>query len=696
MFHSIPVRCAALFLLVVAASGPSAAQTVRFQAAFDSVTSPDLPAGWTGDWVTSTASASSGSGGNNLADTGTGAAVATSASFDLAGATSAQLTFLARRTSSYPSDAVTVVFQTAGGDFPVAGEGLPSVAGSWESVAIDVPAGALDQTGVRVQFVSTGGTSSGANARIDDVVITSDGSAPPSNALGFAQTEIDALAETVGLLLPLNLTWTGSDSLQGLQFELTTSSGQATVTGFLRGASLADLAAWTVSSEGARTLVIANGTEGLPAGEYAPLLSAVVDIGDVADTTLVTLSLAGVVGAAAVPEGSDAGLVTDPAEATIRILPRVGILTVPDSVSIGQVPVGGAGESLVWLGNAGSATLLAQITASPAGFTVDPAAVTIQPGDSVAVTVSFSPGVEDIGYRVGQLIVDGVPRATLSATGLAAWGDATDDGIVDVGDLVLGVDVALGRVSVSASAETSLDLYPFPLGDGAIDVRDLTVLTQAVLRGEWPNSVALPAGKWDVVSKLALASTTSPGVRFRIENAILQLELAQEVRGIQADLRIEGQATRLGEPLISQTGDRLRVLWVPVYGTQLPLGVHPVARLEPASPSASGPRSIDTPDQGPLDIRGIAIGLRGERIPITQLELPGTQQLRPYPNPFAPSQGVHLTLPVAQARVVDVLGREVWRGESPWDGRGRAGRVVAPGLYFVVAGGQRWSVVVTG
>jgi hypothetical protein len=680
MCLSFPGRSAALLFLAAAALAPVSAQTVRLQAEFDAVTAPALPAGWTGAWVTSAASASSGSGGNNLADTGTGTAVATSASFDLTGVTSAQLTYLARRTSSYPAEVVSVVFQTAGGDFPVAGDGLPSASGSWESVSFDVPAGVLDQAGVSLQFESSGGTSSGANARIDDITVTTSGAPPPSNALGFAQTDIDALAGTVGLLVPLDLIWAGPDSLQGVQFELTSSGLEASVTGILRGAPLADLAAWTVSTEGTRTLVIANGNEGLPAGEYAPFLSAVLDLADVTDTTLVTLSLTGVVGAAAVPQGSDAGLVADPSAASVRILPRVGILTVPDSVSIGQVPVGGAGESTVWLGNEGSAALAAQVTVSPAGFSAAPSSLNIQPGDSVAVTVSFTPGVDDIGYQSGQLLVDGQPQIILTATGLVAWGDATDDGVVDVGDLVLGVDVALGRVSVSAAAVTSLDLYPFPLGDGAIDVRDLTVLTQAVLRGEWPNAVALPAGKSVVVSKLAAASTTAPGVRFLIDDSVLQLELARAVRGVQADLRFEGRATRLGQALISQRGNRLRVLWVPVYGSELPLGVHPIARLE----------------DGAVDIQGVAIGLEGERIPITQLELPRTQQLRPYPNPFAPSQGVHLTLPVSQARVVDVLGREVWRGESPWNGKGRAGQLVSPGLYFVVSGGQRWSVVVTG
>lgn len=677
---------ALVVLLLLATS--AFAQTTLLSESFDAVTAPELPPDWSGDWTSSTSSASTGSGGNNLVDTGTGVAAITSASFSVERIPAVTLTYLARRTSSYPAEALSVVVVTESGEHPVSGAGLPTSSSSWETVTLSLPSAALGTGSVRLRFETTGGTSSGSNARIDDVLVTSQAAAP--SLFGFpAASAGDVLAGTTGHLVPLRLSWSGPEDLQGLQFEFDVGSG-VSVAGFLRGAALSDLGAWTVSTEGISSLAISNSQDGLSPGDFEPLLSVILDVDDLVDTTNVALTLSGVIGAKATPDGDDAGLSTVEASTTLRVLPRVGVLAIPDSVGFGSVPVGGTADEIVWIGNVGSASLNVALAASLPSFEVTPADVSIAPGDSVEVVLSFSPEVSDLGAVAAVLAANGVPQVNLTATAVAAWGDATDDGLVDVGDLVLGVDVLLGRVSPTSDVTASLDLHPFPSGDGTVDVRDLTVLTQAVLRGEWPNAIPLPtpalAGNKGIVNQ--------PGVRFLVEESVLQVEIGEGIRALQASLRWTGSATRIGSPQVLARGDLVRVLWAPLSGETLPIGVHPVAQLSPAEDPA-GPGGTGRSEDSPSDIEGTAIGSTGERIAITELDLPTSPDLRPYPNPFAPSTGASLILPgAAPVRVIDLLGRVVWHGADAWNGRSRSGAVVAPGLYFVESSGRRWSVIV--
>lgn len=682
------MRLAFALVVLLLPATDAFAQTTLLSESFDTVTAPELPSDWSGDWVSSTSSASTGSGGNNLVDTGTGVAAITSASFSVDGIPAATLTYLARRTSSYPAEALSVVVVTDSGEHPVSGMGLPTPSSSWETVTLSLPSTVLGAGSVRLRFETTGGTSSGSNARIDDILVTGQAAAP--SLFGFpAASAGDVLAGTTGHLVPLRLSWSGPEDLQGLQFDLDAGAG-VEVAGFLRGAPLSDLGAWTVSTEGSSSLAISNSQDGLSPGDFDPLLSVILDVDDLADTTNVALTLSGIIGAKATPEGDDAGLTTLEASATLRVLPRVGVLAIPDSVGFGSVPVGGTADETVWIGNVGSASLNVALAASSTSFSATPANLTIAPGDSVEVVVSFSPQVADLGEVAAVLTANDVPRMTLSATAVAAWGDATDDGLVDVGDLVLGVDVLLGRLAPTAELTASLDLHPFPAGDGALDVRDLTVLTQAVLRGEWPNSIPLPAP--------ALAGNkgngSQPGVRFRVEEAVLQVEIGEGIRGLQASLRWSGSAMRIGSPQVLARGDFLRVLWAPLSGATLPVGVHSVAQLVPA-PSATTPSPTGRAEDSPSDIQGTAIAETGERMAITELDLPVLPDLHPYPNPFAPSTGARLILPsAAPSRAIDLLGRVVWNGVSAWNGRSRSGSLVAPGLYFIESAGRRWSVIV--
>jgi hypothetical protein len=503
--------------------------------------------------------------------------------------------------------------------------------------------------------------------------------------LGFATPVQEALAGTQGVLLPLALDWNGNESLSGMQFSLThDAEAGAVLTGYVRGAALAEISAWTLTNEGANTLALSNGQTGLSAGTYDPLLYAAFDLADVTDTTVVTLQINGLVGATAVPDGTDAGLIAQPAGATLRILPRAALFEVADSLDVGSAPVGGSVSAPIWLHNRGTADLtLASIGTDSGAFSVTPAAVSLAPGDSAQASVTFQPTATDIGYVTASLLADGGTYTTLTATGTAAWGDATDDGAVDVGDIVLGVDVALGRVQPAITVQASLDVYPFPAGDGDVDVRDLTVLTQAVLRGQWPNAVAL-------VTLQQAAGKATTGVQFVLDGSVLLVEIAQEVRGLQAEFLWAGGASRVGKAQIAQALDRLRVVWAPMDGGMLPMGLHPVADLGGGGGAVAAAATAEA-----KLLAGLAIGPTGERLTVSAAEIPRDAKLRPYPNPFSPLRDAALVLPTTQeVKVVDVLGREVWRGQGSWDGRTRSGNVVASGLYSIRAGTRSWPVVV--
>ena len=63
-------------------------------------------------------------------------------------------------------------------------------------------------------------------------------------------------------------------------------------------------------------------------------------------------------------------------------------------------------------------------------------------------------------------------------------GDVTANGVVDVADFSAVIDLILAEQTSEAG-----DLFPFPVGDDSLDVRDLVVLGRAVLTGSWPDGL---------------------------------------------------------------------------------------------------------------------------------------------------------------------------------------------------------------
>jgi hypothetical protein len=283
--------------------------------------------------------------------------------------------------------------------------------------------------------------------------------------------------------------------------------------------------------------------------------------------------------------------------------------------------------------------------------------------------------------------------------------------VVDVLDLVLGIDFVVERLVPTAAQLASLDVFPFAAPDGAIDVRDLTVLAQAIVLGAWPDDVVPPlepaAGPRVATSDgpFELTSEPIPG------GLLLQATHDRPVRALQLSLRIDrpdalvevmmeevarGEAIALVHRI--EASRLVRVLVYRIDGGSFAAGSYPLLRL-------SWVESI-----APADLRyGVAVGEDLRRLPITlegytatgieeRPERPVTIHA-PYPNPFAIGERRPLHIPLTlegaapvRIAVFDVLGREValvYEGlgqpgaqEFVWAGPDD-GRILAPGLYLI-------------
>ncbi|MDA0378692.1 MAG: hypothetical protein O2899_04295, partial [Bacteroidetes bacterium] len=233
---------------------PASAQTTFFSEAFDSVVEPALPTSTvssSGTWQTSASSASPGSGANNAVHTGASSGSLVLGPVDLTAALDGTFSYWARRTSSYSADSLIVRASLDGVLFDVLlfGGGLPAAASTWEQISVALPAELLGAGAVWLQFDGRGGTSSGSNMRIDDVLV--EGTANPlliDTAFGFGANTLfwDLSAPSLGL--DLGIEWAGPDTLQGLQFSLTWDDSVVSVDSVSLGAGLGSPAFWMLSS----------------------------------------------------------------------------------------------------------------------------------------------------------------------------------------------------------------------------------------------------------------------------------------------------------------------------------------------------------------------------------------------------------------------------------------------------------------
>lgn len=737
----MPSRVPLLFLLLALLwAAPAHAQETIYSESFDDLAPPAMPATWSaaGDgWRTDGASASPGSGLNNLVHSGTLPGTVTTGPVNLTGVSAATLSFLARRTSSYDAAHLVVTASTDGGaTFPhavlPAGSALPDVTSSYTPVSAGLSAALLGVESVFFRFEASGGSSSSSNLRIDDFLVAGErGDAPPPPAgderFGFATAVSDVLSPVASFEVPLSLETSSAPGIQGLQGTISWSSDLLSFVGLERGAAVADEEAWTLAYETGtsevRFVLLGNGAAGLAPGRHDPLLVLRLAAGAVAmPGEEVTLTLSGVVGALASADGTDAGLAADPAEHTVSVLPGAAYLSLSaTSIDFGTGPVETPIVRELRVRNPGGTRPLTVTWSgsSNALFSVTPASVVVAPGGEETVSVSFTPSFIAFGRQEGQLVFghDGEGEAsvpvTIAGLGVGGQGDAAPDGRVDALDLVEVIDYVLLRRTPGGPELRSADLFPFGAADGRLDVRDLTVLAQAIVGGGWPDGHPLPA---EIMPPAAAKGSAAP-VRLHLvqsaEGLRIEVEHTEPLRAFQLVL---GGAPLAGKPeLLNTPGGKVgelalagldaqrgtvRLLTARTDGSATAPGRRALA-LVPIAGAPDGAGAVEGILEG-IDVRYVAaVGERGrmevavyrERDEAPAGEVPDVLEIgAPHPNPARGGSTVvvPLGLPEAgplKAELFDLLGKRVAVvADGPWAAGTSELRVrlpAAPGLYLL-------------
>jgi hypothetical protein len=283
---------------------------------------------------------------------------------------------------------------------------------------------------------------------------------------------------------------------------------------------------------------------------------------------------------------------------------------------------------------------------------------------------------------------------------------------------VLGIDFVLERETPSAGQLASGDVFPFGEPDGNIDVRDLTVLTRALILGVWPDGAVLPE---EGPGELQTGKDAYAGASVVVEAVEqagvvgLALDLSTPLRAVQISLTMENpdalpvlQALaliNLGVHIEShydaQAG-AFRLLAVRMDGGLIEPGRYALASVETAEPAMTLAQGIAI-DAGrkrtPVHFRTIAATDSEREEPVRTASRLGL----PFPNPYSMRNTDALTLPLrlgaahrVDLEVFDILGRSVHRQDDrrleagdhrlTWNGRDPLGRSVAPGLYMIRVG----------
>ena len=807
-----------LGFLVALCALPVYAQTVLFQEPVD--TTGAFPVGWLARrWTTTDQTPSPGSGGFSFALQGRQLDRLCTPVFDARAATPDTLSYLARRTGSYPALHLVVRASVDGGHtFPyvvaAAGEALPEADGSWTTLRFPLPSELSGTPALQLCFDALGGTSTGARVQLDDITLQGTGQlrrwplaawpahidagfvavgdtmslplqvrnqtdstlivtlpAPPSPwwlsrsavilpprqtdtlTLFVAPTLADTFAVTWGIPLegdtfPVSLHVTSTpplhalgwhtptiaaraqDTVQlGLQLQL---SGEATVLQgllvtallpahrltyleTLPGASLPNPTQWTLQTarrgDTLQVLLLGDGLHALPAGSYPELLQFRLVPGDVPDTTRLVLALNALQATTATPEAAPMVLALHPRRLHLTVRPRTAqAILFPDTLRLPATVAGSRQTATAYLSNpGGERTLHARVLPpSDPTLTVAPDSLAVTPDDTARLTITFHPTLRDFGYRVAtvRLRHDGVGTDTLlmvEATGVGGLGDATEEGAVDVADLQRGIRFVLALEAPEAQDRLALDVAPFPYGDGRLQLDDLSVLVQAIVRNAWPDGHPLPvppptppaAGKQE--APIVFRPVVKADGRLHLE-----IDAPQPFGALQLVLPpafCDTTGTTLppeARLLAKTTPDRLTLLLYRLDGASFAPGRYRLGVLETERADTLRP------------VRWVAVDETGRYLPTAVQPAEGTAIASvpgapvffpPYPHPFVAGQHTALVLsgelPAPSPfmlEVFDLLGRRlaVEQGQLPggsfryrWEVRDAQGHRLAPGLYLL-------------
>lgn len=302
-------------------------------------------------------------------------------------------------------------------------------------------------------------------------------------------------------------------------------------------------------------------------------------------------------------------------------------------------------------------------------------------------------------------------------------GDVNDDGDVNVGDVVLLVDIILERATADPVTAAISDCNR----DGMLNIGDVVCLVDLILGDGGAALVASRTPASSQRSGEARLSLASAGRLPEGRTVLLEAELGAGVAGVQARISYDPNRVRLGTPELTpraqgfnlafqDKGDELLLLIYDASGRTLAAGAGALVRL----PVHIGPVGPAGEDLG-LELRQVLLahksgGVRSARVVRANLTtLPVEFRLsNAYPNPLIRGTGTKLDLQIPEAigpalsgeggrgangavRVVvdvyNVRGQRVRQlmdvyllpGQHmlEWDGRNDRGEHVGTGLYVL-------------
>lgn len=708
------------------------AQTILWMENFDGVVAPDLPAGWVNSaagFETSSSVTGPLSGANNLMHKGTLSGHISTPPFDLTLVTDGSVAYNGRRTGSYNADAMRVTASIDGGaTYPVIvmdnGEALPQTDSDYQWLIAALPSELIGEPDVRFRFEALGGSSASSSIRIDDLQLEGTGEIP-SNRFGFrvAADTLNLSGSSVSVPLDLDLGLTDA-GMQGLQFTVAFDDGKLQAEDVMVAHSAITGANWQLDTEvvagEVRAVLIGHETESLPSGAYAPLLTLEFAVTDPSATTETTLTLQSVIASEADPLGTDLPILLSENELHLLVEPSEPVFkSDADTLDFGIMQIETTAERTLMVSNPdGTGALqIDTVWSDNTIFSVTPENATIAPADSLPFTVSASPLLTDVGDHSAILHFShnagtGIAEIVLLVTVVSGRGDINQDLVVDIVDLVWGVDIVLERLIPTPEQLGAADLHPFPSGDARVDVRDLTVLTRAIAGGIWPDDV--PLGPASIPAMKTEMADTGGELTFRLREGglSLSLETTRSVRAFHAVFSIPGatmnkQARLRVEAPPSMTafstrrhGDRaFSVLMYRADGGGMEPGTYTIGEM-----------TIDTQDVPSLRIeQAIAVGNARNRMRLgSHVVFESASGMAPedaspllgalYPVPYATGTDLHIPVHSVDGAMVDitifnVLGRIVGRISKivdghdilRWNGKNRLGEAIGPGLYVLRA-----------